>query len=329
MLNDRKYRQIVNEWFARLEKGYAEPPYTRAELDILDEVKSKYNIHETVSLNESTADVFDEKIKSLFDGNIPAVQGNYAFPVDRINIAPQDKDNFEKLFFAKTGSDIGYGEIALFWLFNYKNPSNPTTYASAERAGASADLTINGRPAEIKSYDSHNKLIKLGVFESSHIIRKKLNSLFGVINLTSALTGEKTYFSELAFKFSDLQKAYEQILVVNAAFSTSEIQQVLAGSNSIFNEFTRQVKELIGNSNDPTELAKALIIDLAVERLKKKIGEQGGYLVNCLTGTPTDIKVFEIPADSRGLLMSKSAEEIAKNITVKSGNLYFNYNIFA
>mgnify|MGYP003147294185 FL=1 len=29
---------IIREWFYRLPKGYAEPPYTKAEMDVLHEV---------------------------------------------------------------------------------------------------------------------------------------------------------------------------------------------------------------------------------------------------------------------------------------------------
>lgn len=53
MLNDRKYKQIVNEWFARLEKGYAEPPYTKHELKVLDTVLQRHGMLKSDSLNES------------------------------------------------------------------------------------------------------------------------------------------------------------------------------------------------------------------------------------------------------------------------------------
>ena len=47
MLNDRKYKQIVNEWFARLEKGYAELPYTKHELQVLGPILKRNNIHKS------------------------------------------------------------------------------------------------------------------------------------------------------------------------------------------------------------------------------------------------------------------------------------------
>ena len=53
MLNDRKYKQIVNEWFARLEKGYAEPPYTNHELKVLDTVLRRNNIYKSAYLLEA------------------------------------------------------------------------------------------------------------------------------------------------------------------------------------------------------------------------------------------------------------------------------------
>ncbi len=66
MLNDQKYRQIVNEWFARLEKGYAEPPYTKHELQVLESVITKHNLQitENVKREVESKDI-DEVIDDL------------------------------------------------------------------------------------------------------------------------------------------------------------------------------------------------------------------------------------------------------------------------
>ena len=74
MLNDQKYKQIVNEWFARLEKGYAQPPYTKHELKVLDTVLQKHGMLKSNSIQESkyvnvyeNADVdIDENIVQRF-----------------------------------------------------------------------------------------------------------------------------------------------------------------------------------------------------------------------------------------------------------------------
>ena len=62
MLNDRKYKQIVNEWFARLEKGYAQPPYTKHELKVLDEVLNNHKIKKPEAVNESSISIIDETL---------------------------------------------------------------------------------------------------------------------------------------------------------------------------------------------------------------------------------------------------------------------------
>lgn len=75
MLNGRKYKQIVNEWFARLEKGYAQPPYSKAELQVLGPILKRNNIHKSPFLLEAdginqpaetvTADEYNDLIKKI------------------------------------------------------------------------------------------------------------------------------------------------------------------------------------------------------------------------------------------------------------------------
>lgn len=62
MLNDRKYKQIVNEWFARLQKGYALPPYTEDELQVLDEVLNNHKIKKPEAVNGSSISIIDETL---------------------------------------------------------------------------------------------------------------------------------------------------------------------------------------------------------------------------------------------------------------------------
>jgi hypothetical protein len=57
MLNDQKYKQIVNEWFAKLEKGYAEPPYTKHELKILNQIINHNRLQIPKYINESVTKI--------------------------------------------------------------------------------------------------------------------------------------------------------------------------------------------------------------------------------------------------------------------------------
>ena len=65
MLNDQKYRQIVNEWFARLEKGYALEPYTKHELQLLESVIKRHNL-------------------KLTEKNIPAIEYKDSEDIDEV-----------------------------------------------------------------------------------------------------------------------------------------------------------------------------------------------------------------------------------------------------
>ena len=44
---------IIREWFYRLPKGYAEPPYTNAELNILHEVLEENGLNGSIFVNET------------------------------------------------------------------------------------------------------------------------------------------------------------------------------------------------------------------------------------------------------------------------------------
>jgi hypothetical protein len=83
MLNDRKYKQIVNEWFARLEKGYAQPPYTKHELKVLDTVLKRNNIYKSAYLLEAgginqTIDTVDSSEYAELVKKIDAAADKYA-----------------------------------------------------------------------------------------------------------------------------------------------------------------------------------------------------------------------------------------------------------
>jgi hypothetical protein len=75
MLNDQKYRQIVNEWFAHLEKGYAEPPYTKHELRVLENITRNYNLKpNNIVQTEIFQEVQDESVDLPLKVFIPLEQ---------------------------------------------------------------------------------------------------------------------------------------------------------------------------------------------------------------------------------------------------------------
>ena len=333
-MTTEKYKTIVNEWFARLDKGYAHPPYTNHEMKILDEITQKHNLHKVHTLNEAAANfatVLENEFKNAGYDSIPAVVGTYNVGRGKLVLAEGDKDPFTTLFKLKPSSDVGYGEVSLFWLFNYKDPKNPSQTAVESHGKSSADLQIQGMGCEIKAYESHNQLIKLGVFESSHEMRKRLNSLFGIVNLTSAISGTKNYFSELAFKFDDLVAAFESVLQAKSVFSNDEIRQLLNvnSPSSIFNKFVNELDTVTsGDQTDPEILARDFMAEFIASRINLKFGGREGYLINCLPSDPTNIWMFEIPADAEAFLKTVDPQRFSKMTSVQTANLKMNYNIF-
>ena len=333
-MTENKLKHIVNEWFARLDKGYAQPPYTKHELKVLDEVTQRHNLHKVQILNEATANFAEQLEKFLLAkgySEVPAVTGNYSVKPGPLKLDPNDEKPFTDLFYLTPSKDVGNGEIALYWLFNYKDPSNPSTIARESHGKSAADLEIDNIPCEVKAYQAHNMKIKLGVFESSHEIRQRLNSIFGIVNLTSAITGTKNYYSELAFKVEDLAKAFDSALQAKEIFANDEIRELLNvnSPSSIFNKFVSELDKIGSTStSDPVTLAQDFMADFIASRIELKFRGREGYLINCRKGTPTDIFMFKIPNDPAQFLKNVDPATFNKMVSVETANLKMNYNIF-
>tara|TARA_R110000824_G_scaffold384596_1_gene578656 strand:+ start:72 stop:1040 length:969 start_codon:yes stop_codon:yes gene_type:complete len=118
-------------------------------------------------LHEFVEDGFPNK-------RITPVQGTYkkniftgkkgSFKIDK-----KDGKIFRKLYFIGD-SNTGNGEVALFWLFNYKKKEGvdfyttlPPTLRAKHQGGAEADLNIDDTNVEVKAYDkSFEQASKLG-----------------------------------------------------------------------------------------------------------------------------------------------------------------------
>lgn len=57
--------KIIREWFYRLPKGYAQPPYTQEELDILQEVLAQYN--NSTDITSTTNEIITERVSPMSD----------------------------------------------------------------------------------------------------------------------------------------------------------------------------------------------------------------------------------------------------------------------
>lgn len=323
MLNDRKYKQIVNEWFSRLDKGYATPPYTEDELSVLESI-----IKLPGQLNEIG---FDDLIQKTFPDEVPTPIGKYPLPNGRtfdINITNStDKEMFERLFMVKPGAGVGNGEVSLYWLFGGR------PVVSADRAGASADLTINGYNCEVKSYSKHDGKITLGKFKELRESRRIISRVFGILNLTKSFdkNSETPFYTETKFNASDLKLGFSTLLELKrSVFDNPDLQQILS-EVSAFRQIKKEIDwvlTIFGGGDNAEDLAKACMAKVVSEKLRIKPGF-GGYMINCLKGNPTDIKAFYIPTNAEELLSQIDFDTLNTNTAINSGEIALNYsNLF-
>jgi hypothetical protein len=315
--------KIIQEWSWRTKRGY--PDISNEEdLKILKEL---FGID---LVNEADNSSFDAIIEETFKEGIPAVKGKYKLPeqTSEFKIDSADQEAFKALFYKAPDKSVGNGEVALYWLFNYANPSSPTDRARENRGADDPDLLVDGNGLEVKSYNSHDKKSTLGKFKSDVESRKLINALFGITNMSKVFGEEGSFNSEVVFNMAILRDAFQEVLKIQKVFAEDNVKEVLE-SYPVFAEMQKQVNTLLGmvDSKDPEELAKKVMVTLLKTKLEKKPGA-GNYIINLKESNPFDIKIFRIPKDIEGGLMDKSFEHLAKNTAVNSAEIQFKYSIF-
>ena len=140
-----------------------------------------------------------EFFKKETGGPPPAVSKKYRVPPKggKLNIAPQDLVNFQKLYPVKSkagGFNVGNGELATFYLFNFENPRQPKTRAQENRGGSDADLIIDKKNVEIKAYPyktgGADKKVGLGRFGQYYAFREMISTmLHEMVHVWQYVTG--------------------------------------------------------------------------------------------------------------------------------------------
>ena len=265
--------------------------------------------------------LFGKIIYNTFNGKIPPVKNTYKFDGD-FKIASEDQDSFNKLYDIIPAQNIGKGELALYWLFNYKDSNNPSKLLVKNTNINGADFTIDDKNVEVKAYKSINAKITLGKFKEDTQSRELINNIFGIINLNN-LTGNKKTTSETNFNAKSLASNF---------FQLAELNKIFSEKNDLINEFPllKQIQNLLTEifnvTTDPELLAKNILISLAITKLNKKPG-LGNYIAN-IAPNSSQVEVILIPENAEKILQDKSFNEIDETISVSSAEIQFNYSIF-
>jgi hypothetical protein len=295
---------------------------------ILEEILKEFNIEETDIITEGD-ETYDKVIKNALKvEEIPQVQGNYELGKN-VDVNGEDAKTFKLLYPVappKKDQDIesagskgsGHGEIALYWLFNYQNPSIPAT---GNPGRGKADLVVDGKGVEVKAYDS--KSMTFGRIGSDKENIESLNTLFGLYSLLSSIdsnTNKDKQANPLRFSEKDLVQAFNTF----KDFANNESLKELSSDYPLIASIYKKVNDLSTrlpedtNINDAEDAAGALMKLVLLKKLKEKIGTEG-YIVN--VSPNGDLKYFKITEES---IKNISNKDILKNTSINQGALIIN-----
>jgi len=208
---------------------------------------------------------FMQLIEKEFGGttSVPAVSKKYPnFKRLKVNqkimVAKEDVQNFQKLFTVKPTGNVGNGEVAFFYLYNYysKTPLLSKKFNGQERptklraheshSGGSADLRIDDVNVEVKSYTKGiNVPIKLGAFLRFKKFREAINILFTVDNLINV---RSTSVDLQNFDFKKMETAAESLCNLRSVLNDPKNKKVLKDM-----EFIKNIRTLIAKFDKTLE----------------------------------------------------------------------------
>ena len=202
---------------------------------------------------------YTQAIQDLFRGDhkdIPTVKKQYKTGTvikhsNALKLTGEDLTNYTKIYKLKVGSGIGFGEIGLYWLFNYhkENRDPDSGYPKKEfiimnQGFNRPDLLIpQGAAVEVKAYTNF-KNISLGRFEDSlREFRKLAAPMLGARSLVGEgtidimrlsydqLVESAEIFCELrqAVYDNDLHKRYKIFMKMGKKFKEFDTQAAKMG----------------------------------------------------------------------------------------------------
>lgn len=267
MLNDRKYKQIVNEWFARLEKGYAQPPYTKHELKVLDEVMQKHNL----KLNEAPADfmaspqIFEDYIVEHYvfqDQKVDGLDTLYALVVNKPEIVKiidtKYSRNLQSTKYSMSSSEKQLFDIIMRNI-NIKN-GNPSElwfsiiYNGKVKGGVAgrsivSDVEVGNDDVSLKNYSS------LSSVDFGSLSGKEWKKVYDIIQMSSLITGKEV---NISMTRDSIEKQLEILSNPDIQAQIGEMIQLSKTSNiQALKMIAARFQNLLGSDN-PADLNKLI-----------------------------------------------------------------------
>lgn len=236
---------------------------------------------------------YDKVIKDALKVDIiPLVNGKYELGQSG-KVQSSDIKTFTELYKVSpptSGKEIGSagtkgsgnGEIALYWLFKYQNPS---ISAQDSRGIDNPDLIIDGYGVEVKSIDK--KELQLGRFGHKDYkeILLLLNDIFSIYALSSLIAHKKSRIPTAGnFNQDELEEALESIIELHNDENLKKYAETFPVISNIFKKTSIIFDKLsIKDVTNIQEAGGAVLKKLLVIKLTRKLNldsKNKGYMVN-------------------------------------------------
>jgi hypothetical protein len=286
--------------------------------NILKEVMEQ---EEQTNTDENT---YDKVIKDTLKTDIiPPVQGKYKLGQSG-NVKGSDLKIFTELYKVSpptAGKEVGSagskgsgnGEIALYWLFKYQNPS---ISAQDSRGVDNPDLIIDGYGVEVKSIDK--KDLQLGRYGHKDYkeILLLLNDIFSLYALSSLIAHKKSRIPTAGnFNQDELEEALESIIDLHNDENLKKYSEAFPIISNIFKKTNIIFNKLgIEDISNIQEAGGAVLKKLIVIKLTRKLNldsKDKGYMVNI--SSTGELKYYEITKDK--------IEQLDNSIIMKDNNV--------
>jgi len=282
--------------------------------------------------NIAVENTYDKVIKdALKVDEIPLVKGKYILGKSG-TVQSSDLDTFKKLYPItppKSDKEIGSagtkgsgnGEIALYWLFKYQNPSIP---AQDSRGSDNPDLIIDGHGVEVKSMDSND--LALGRF--GHEDYKEtillLNDIFSLYALSSVIAHKKPRIPAVSnFNQNELKEALKSVIELHNDEKLKDLKDAFPIIGNVYKKTQIIFDKLsLEGTFDEVEAGGAVLKKLLNTKLTRKLNlnsKEPGYIVNI--SSSGDIKYYEVTKEKLEKLDNKKIID-SNNVTAKQSFLY-------
>lgn len=266
--------------------------------------------------DNSMNNTYDQVIKSALKvDTIPQVINKYKLGTS-VKVSGPDLLIFKELYPItppKKGEEVGSagtkgsgnGEIALYWLFKYQNPSIPT---EDSRGIDNPDLIIDGHGVEVKSMSTPE--LSLGRFGHKEYkeISLLLNDIFSLYALSSLIAHKKSRIPTSSnFNQDELKEALKSVIELHNDEKLKDLKDAFPIIGNVYKK-TQIIFDKLSLEGDfnQEEAGGAVLKKLLIVKLSRKLilnSGKPGYIVNI--SSDGQLKYYEVTKEKLETLDNK------------------------